>query len=318
MAVAMTDAETFCQNGRHLMRSAAVSATYQDIRVMPRHEWRGRAAAHRERAERHTRPARMRRDRGLPHPIADFLFEYYPFPFSLLEKWHPGIGVVLETDSRPAAFSERWYAFENGRLTLDPGQLTDKQRLRFVRMLELLEATRDRTPHFACHGLHEWAMVYRGCEVRHEKTLRLRLPQAEIDSLVESRPVCCSHHDAFRFFATAARPFNRLQPDLDNRVHLEQPGCLHAKMDLYKWAAKAMPWTGSELLLDCFELAVELRDLDMRASPYDLTGWGREPVCIETADGRRIYEEEQKRLAAAAAPLRALLIEVLSRMLATA
>jgi hypothetical protein len=268
----------------------------------------------RHHADVHTRPARMRRDRGLPHPIADFLFEYYPFPFSLLEKWHPGIGVTLQAEARPAVFSERWYLHGNGGLTLDPGQLSAKQRLRFARMLELLVATRDRAPHFACHGLHEWAMVYGGREVRHERTLRLRLPQAEIDALVESRPVCCSHHDAFRFFAAAARPFNRLQPDLDNRVHLEQPGCLHANMDLYKWAAKAMPWTGSELLLDCFELAVELRDLDMRASPYDLSEWGREPVRIETPAGRRIYEEEQKRLAASAAPLRARLIAVLSRI----
>jgi hypothetical protein len=89
-------------------------------------------------------------------------------------------------------------------------------------------------------------------------------------------------------------------------------------MDLYKWAAKAMPWSGSELLLDCFELAMELRDLDMRASPYDLTEWGRQPVRIETPEGRRIYEEEQKRLAAATAPLRARLIAVLSRTLAHA
>jgi hypothetical protein len=127
--------------------------------------------------------------------------------------------------------------------------------------------------------------------------------------LVAGRPVCCSHHDAFRFFAASARPFNRLQPDSESRVLLEQPGCLHANMDLYKWAAKAMPWVGSELLLDCFELAVELRDLDMRASPYDLTEWGRAPVLIETAEGRRTYEQEQKRLATAAAPLRLRLID---------
>jgi hypothetical protein len=95
-AVAMTDAETFCQNVRNVMPSAALNATIQNIRMMPQREWRERAAAHRERALRHTRPARIRRDRGLPHPIADFLFEYYPFPFALLEKWHPGIGVVLE------------------------------------------------------------------------------------------------------------------------------------------------------------------------------------------------------------------------------
>jgi hypothetical protein len=101
---------------------------------------------------------------------------------------------------------------------------------------------------------------------------------------------------------------NRIQPTLERRVELEQPGCIHANMDLYKWAAKAMPWVGSELLLDCFELATELRDLDMRASPYDLSAWGREPVRIETPEGRRMYEGEQRRLALKAAPLRERLI----------
>ena len=285
---------------------------------MPQCEWRARAIAHRERAAHHTQPARMRRDHGLPHPIADFLFEYYPFSFSLLEKWHPGMGVILETESLTVDFSDRWYVCENGQLTLNPEKLTDKQRQRFIWMLDLLKSTQDRTPHFGCHGLHEWAMVYGGRDVRHEKTLRLRLSQAEIDAFVESRTICCSHHDAFRFFAAAARPFNRLQPNLENRVHLEQPGCLHANMDLYKWAAKAMPWTGSDLLLDCFELAVELRDLDMRASPYDLTPWGREPVCIETSEGRRMYEQEQKHLAAEAVSLRERLIATLSQALPNA
>ena len=101
---------------------------------------------------------------------------------------------------------------------------------------------------------------------------------------------------------------NRLQPSLESRLALEQPGCVHANMDLYKWAAKSMPWIGSELLLDCFELATELRDLDMRASPYDLTAWGRAPVRIETAEGRRFYEIEQRRLAEMAVPLREQLI----------
>jgi hypothetical protein len=255
----------------------------------------------------------MRRDRGLPHPIADFLFEYYPFPFSLLETWHPGTGVALEADSPalPAPFSERCYSLAGGRIAPDPGKLEEKKLQRLEWIAGLLEATRDRAPNFACHGLHEWAMVYRGKEVRHEKTLKLRLPQAEIDALVETRAICCSHHDAFRFFAAEARPLNRLQPDLESRILLEQPGCLHANMDLYKWAAKAMPWVGSELLLDCFELAVELRALDMRASPYDLRDWGHEPVCIETSDGRRIYEIEQKRLSALAHPLRSRLIDAL-------
>ncbi len=273
--------------------------------------WQQRAVAHRTRAERHTLGARKRRDHGVPHPVEDFLFQYYPYPFALLEAWHPGVGVTLEWPQPPATavFQERFYTVADGYLTADPELLTAKERERLRWIAELLVATRDRAPNFACHGLHEWAMVYRGKEVRHEQTTPLRLPQAEIDALVEARVICCSHHDAFRFFAPEARPLNRLQPTLDGRTSLEQPGCVHANMDLYKWAAKSMPWIGSELLLDCFELAMELRDLDMRASPYDLRAWGREPIQIETVEGRREYEIQQRRLAAMAVPLRQRLID---------
>jgi hypothetical protein len=146
-------------------------------------------------------------------------------------------------------------------------------------------------------------------------TTALRLPQGEIDALVESRPIRCSHFDAFRFFHADARPLNRLQPNLPDRPEFEQPACVHANMDLYKWAFKAMPWAGSDLLMDCFELAMELRDLDMRASPYELSAYGLEPVRIETAEGRREYEKEQARLAEKARPLRERLIGVLDRVL---
>jgi hypothetical protein len=282
---------------------------------LPESEWRERAAAHRVRAERHTVAAKRRRDYGEPHPVEDFLFQYYPYPFALLEIWHPGCKVGLEWREREIPpYSQKHYSLEAGVLFADPRRLTMNGRQRLQWTSELLAATQQRPPNFACHGLHEWAMVYQGKEVRHEKTAPLRLPQAEIDALVESRAICCSHHDAFRFFAAEARPMNRLQPTLESRTSLEQPGCVHANMDLYKWAAKSMPWIGSELLLDCFELALELRDLDMRASPYDLTSWAREPVRIETADGRRIYETEQRRLAEKAVPLRTRLIAELANI----
>jgi hypothetical protein len=293
------------------------------LMFLPAAEWRARAEAHHARAAQHTGPARERRDRGLPHPIEDFLFGYYPFSFSFLENWQPGTGIALEWDDSPLSkdshpFTGRSYVLEDGAIHAESQLLTEKERQRLAWISALLKATRDRAPNFACHGLHEWAMVYRGRDVRHEKTLKMRLSQAEIDAVVESRAICCSHHDAFRFFAKEARPLNHLQPDLETRILLEQPGCLHANMDLYKWAAKAMPWTGSELLLDCFELATDLRDLDMRASPYDLTDWGREPVCIETAEGRRVYENEQRQLAARAQPLRGRLIAVIGETLALA
>jgi hypothetical protein len=290
------------------MRAVAGLDVWQQSR------WRAAALRHRQRAEIHTLPARRRRDRGEPHPVEDFLFRYYPFPLSLLERWQPGIGIGLEGVGTEDGFTARHYRTEGAVVFADPEMLAARERQRLVWIRELLEATRDRLPNFACHGLHEWAMVYRGEHVRHAATTALRLPQAEIDAVVESRTICCSHHDAFRFFARAARPLNHLQPSLELRMELEQPGCVHANMDLYKWAAKSMPWCGSDLLLDCFELAMELRDLDMRASPYDLGKWGREAIRIETADGRRVYEAEQKRLAASAEPLRARLIAVLAQI----
>lgn len=285
--------------------------------ILTEAEWKARAAGHFERARALTGPARHRADRAQPHPIADFLFTYYPFPFALLEHWHPGLGTGLEWrwPDPPPPYRGRAYRLKDGVLFADPGRLSGKESQRLEWMRELLRATADRPPNFACHGLHEWAMVYRGHEIRHERTLTLRLPQGEIDAVVESRAIRCSHHDAFRFFAPQARCLNQLQPDIDHRHRMEQPACLHANMDLYKWAAKAMPWAGSDLLVDCFELAVDLRDLDMRASPYDLQPWGRDPVRIETPEGRRLYEAEQKQLAVRAVPLRQRLIEAVEAVL---
>ena len=301
-------------SGGQFVNDRPAMTACHDVMTLADAEWRALASAHFDRAKVHTGPARERRDRGLPHPIADFLFEYDPYPFAFLEQWHPGQDTAIEwsveAQHDPALrhLSGRGYRLENGVLFADPTLMPEKEKQRLEWICSLLEATRDRAPNFACHGLHEWAMVYGGHTVRHEKILPLRLPQQEIDALVSSRPICCSHHDAFRFFAPETLVFNRLQPDLATRHDHEQPGCLHANMDLYKWAAKAMPWCGSALLIECFELAVRIRDLDMRASPYDLTAWGREAVCIETPEGRKGYENEQRELATEAQPLRERLI----------
>ncbi len=68
------------------------------------------------------------------------------------------------------------------------------------------------------------------------------------------------------------------------------------------------PLTPSELVLDCFGLAMDARELDMRASPYDLSAYGYQPVHIETPAGRREYALAQGALAERAAPLRDRLI----------
>ena len=46
--------------------------------------------------------------------------------------------------------------------------------------------------------------------------------------------------------------------------------------------------------MDCFDLARDIRVLDMRASPYDLSARGYQPIPIETREGKAEYVEAQR------------------------
>jgi len=109
---------------------------------------------------------------------------------------------------------------------------------------------------------------------------------------------------------------NKLQPARADAPQLEQRGCLHANMDLYKWAFKLAPFTSAELIADCFELARDIREVDMRASPYDLRALGFPPLPVETPAGRSEYERHQRVFAQRGEPLRAQLIALTERLLA--
>jgi hypothetical protein len=160
-------------------------------------------------------------------------------------------------------------------------------------------------------------MVYKQAqgEVRHADW-PLRFASDEIARIVETSTVRCTHFDAFRFFTEEARPLNRVQPERSSIHAFEQRGCLHANMDLFKWAAKLLPFAPSELVADAFELARDIREIDMRASPYDLRVLGYEPIAIETPEGRAEYEREQRAFAARGEPIRARLIAVCEAMFA--
>ena len=67
---------------------------------------------------------------------------------------------------------------------------------------------------------------------------------------------------------------------------MEQPGCLHAGMDLYKWAFKLPPPCRASSSMDCFDLAREIRELDMQASPYDLRELGYDAGADRDAAGQ--------------------------------
>ena len=313
--------------------------------VLAERDWLERQRAHELRVRAWTDPHQARVARGEKHPVYDFLFTYYAFRPAWLRRWHPGPDVALTGEAARAFL--RWPEYREVKvepdvpiglasavgqkpdgaiglrqrqrdrsvIAIDPGALPAHRR-EFVAWLQrMLAAMQTRPAFFGCYGLHEWAMVYRQTpeEVRHN-AWPLRFPPAELAAIVEASAICCSHFDAFRFFTAPARPLNKHQPTRTDTAQLEQRGCLHANMDLYKWAFKLAPFTPSELIADCFELARDVREVDMRASPYDLRALGFTPIAIETPSGRADYERHQRAFAARGEPLRARLIALCGRL----
>jgi hypothetical protein len=268
-------------------------------------EWRAIAQTHAARADALTAGRRARASRGETHPVDDFLFTYYSYKPAVLRRWHPGAGVELADADERAGW--RWYRYTGcGGVVVDIDAFRADRGDLITAVLRLLRATSQRPAHFGCFGLHEWAMVYRDAAPRHD--VPLRLSAAETDAVVEASELRCTHFDAYRFFTDAAVPRNHEPLSRDLQVAREQPGCLHAGMDLYKWAVKLGPVVPGELLLDAFELARDIRTLDMQASPYDLRGWGYEPVTIETVEGKTEYGRRQRAFSARASEIRARLL----------
>ena len=277
---------------------------------LERSEWLARAEAHASRVDEFLEPHLARREARVKHPVHDFLFTYYAQRPAQLRRWHPGFGVRLL--DAPEYDGLKGYA--EGAVS---AAYVDSQRPLVAALHRLLAATASRPANFGCFGLHEWAMVYRLSEdqTRHADW-PLRLGPAGTDAVVESHRIACSHFDAYRFFTPAAAPLNALSPGAQDRADFEQPACLHAGMDLYKHAFRLAPMISSDLVADAFELARDIRVLDMRAAPYDLAELGFEPVAVETPEGKRVYAEAQRQFAELAAPIRQRLIEECDRLLA--
>lgn len=282
------------------------------VDLIAEQDWTAQAQAHRARVEAFTEPQRRRAMRGEHHPVWDFLFTYYSLRVRQLRVWHPGYGTALAGASAAHYLDRAGYTSAAGGVTVGVEYLRSRSDTAgFV--AGLLRATAGRAPQFGCFGLHEWAMVYRTDTVRHSR-VPLRLGVAGTDAVVESMPLRCSHFDAFRFFTAAAAPRNQGSPTRATQGDWEQPGCLHANMDLYKWCYKLGPLVDSDLLVDCLELAAAARELDMRASPYDLSGFGFEPIAIEEPSGRAEYVRCQGVITARAAPLRSALLSRCERL----
>ena len=246
-------------------------------------------------------------------PVLDFLFEYYAFRPSHLKRWSPGVGTLLE-NSMPSDWMFDEMKSIDDHCFLDI-KYFDKSRISSLQwILNVLKQSLDRKPSFGCFGMHEWAMVYKADRVRHDY-LSLRMDKDELAEFVESRPLVCTHFDAFRFFTDEAKPQNKFELNRDNFAEIEQPGCLHTNMDLYKWAFKMYPWISSNTIRRAFKLAVETRVMDMKASPYDLRDRGLEPIKIETDEGRREYMQQQMAIYEKSQPIRQQLIREYKNLL---
>lgn len=251
------------------------------------------------------------RSHGKKHAVLDFLFEYYSFRPGKILTWNPGINYQIKNGWQP---SDKLYALnseENWQLY--PSDFPQKRIDSLNWVITLLKSIEARPMAFGCFGLHEWAMVYKTSEVRHESH-PLRLSTDRIAEFINTQTIRCSHFDAYRFFTEPARPLNQLKPDYDSRLENEQGGCIHANMDLYKWAYKFHPWISSEMLTEAFLLARETREFDMKASPYDLSEYNLDPIRIETAEGRAEYQKMQMIIAQNASKVRKKLIQSLEEL----
>ncbi|MDZ4743871.1 MAG: 3-methyladenine DNA glycosylase [Verrucomicrobiota bacterium] len=285
------------------------------MEILHEQVWLDRARAHSSRVSRWVQPHLQRKSMEQKEPVVDFLFSYYSLRPGQLLKWTPGEGVILGGARGESFLNEKHFARVEGRgVALDIKSLASKRMVGLSYIRNLLRTTLVRPAQFACYGLHEWAMVYRAPEIRHTE-LPLRMAPDQIARFVETQNICCTHFDAFRFFTPEARPRNKWQLERPGQTDFEQPGCIHANMDLYKWAYKLLPWIASELVADCFELAMTARKIDMRASPYDLEAAGYAPIRIETPEGREEYVEAQKQIARDAEPLRQRLIQAYERVI---
>mgnify|MGYP000950176076 CR=1 FL=1 len=289
-------------------RTAAAPGTTPGSTILTEAQWTARRDRHHRAVDDLLAGHLHRRAAREKHPVHDFLFTYYSYRPGQLRRWHPGYGTVLLGDAtrefrdHPAYERVDVDGRRGIRVRVD---VLDQRRDTIDFVARLLAATAARPPQFGCFGLHEWAMVYRtdDDDLRHSQ-VPLRLGHARTDAVVESMQLRCSHYDAFRFFTPDAAPRNMLELTRTDRTAHEQPGCLHAGMDLYKWSHKLAPLVDSDLILQCFRHAWTARELDMRASPYDLSDYGYSPITIETAAGRAHYVREQSALTTRAAALR--------------
>ncbi len=291
----------------------AATKIYPDNHL-PEIKWQALLHANQHKLNPILRAHRQRAIKNEKHPIIDFLFDYYHFKPAKLLQWSPGVGCYLLGGTAQDFLLQRGFNQDHQGIYVDPSLFPKKRLIGLQWTINLLSKTLKNKPQFNCFGLHEWCMVYESKDIRHPQ-LPLRLSHQQTQKIVEQHSVQCTHYDAYRFYSTSALNFNKIKLDRDSMGIYEQPGCLHTNMDLYRWAYKYHPWVPSELITSTFLLAVQIREADMRASPYDVSNFTSKPaIAIETTQGKSEYVELQKDFAKRAEPLRKRLLNKLVQL----
>ena len=317
---------------KSLLQTISVSPLHSPpsyVKLLPRLEWKVESESHINSMNNLLYPQhkndnniKSRSHAVSEHPIYNFLHNYYRYSVLELKLYSPGIGYGLEDvqSTDLCNLHRHMIQFDNTQtysllptIDLEPNKRYGVSAV--TRTRDILDLTCKRSPHFACFGLHEWAMLYSNNDptTRHQSKLKLRVSQSTIDNTVEQTPLSCTHFDAWRFFQPSAQPLNALNPlSRSSQLEHEQPGCIHATMDLFRYAYELYPFTSSSLLRTCLEIAVIARKIDMRASPYDVSEVEgcEDSICIETAEGKIQYIHEQEALYRLSYPVRTELLEV--------
>jgi len=274
---------------------SVLSAKETNIPVLTSREWLELKKIHESEVDELLDEYLAQRSKHIKNPVMDFLFEYYSFRPAQLKRWSPGFGTAIEYNTYEELPEISELSIQKGLAYLSVEKFPSNRVSSLHWILKLLVQSQQSNPSFGCFGMHEWAMLYKTETPRHSH-IPLRIDKTELAKFVESMPLLCTHFDAYRFFTPDARPMNHFSLSREKFIQTEQPGCIHNNMDLYKWAFKMHPWSPSSLILSAFKFALEARIIDMKASPYDLTKYGYEPIKIETEEGRRKYQQEQKRI----------------------
>src|ERR1700759_513412 len=129
-----------------------MKAGHEETSIALPADWARREVAHRARVAPWAEGFVQRRARGEKHPVWDFLFTYYSFSPGKLMKWCP------------AVFAD---GAEQGSWEWPPLMERDVNQAQWI--AQLCENIADKPARFQCHGLHEWAMVYKQSaeQVRH-------------------------------------------------------------------------------------------------------------------------------------------------------